>query len=202
MSDSRYTGTIKFYNSEKGYGFIFDNESEKDLFFNIGSWKNPSVPSAGDDVEFDIIQAKKGDKATNVKLIKSKQDKKQESFNKKDERETCPHCNKKIVPRMSFYNGKPNKSYCPFCGGLVKNFSACFIATSVYGDYEHPQVIVLRKFRDNYLLPNKIGKIFVKYYYKYSPRVAEYLNKKKFLSLVVRKILDGFIFVFNKFTSK
>ena len=34
----------------------------------------------------------------------------------------------------------------------------CYIATLVYGDYEHPKVKILRRFRDDFLLTNYLGK--------------------------------------------
>ena len=46
----------------------------------------------------------------------------------------------------------------------------CFIATAVYEDYNHPQVMVLRTFRDKYLLTNNLGTQFVNLYYKYRLR--------------------------------
>ena len=39
----------------------------------------------------------------------------------------------------------------------------CYIATMVYGDYDHPQVMVLRDFRDNYLDKRSWGKQFIKF---------------------------------------
>ena len=33
--EPRYTGTIKYYNAEKGYGFVKDKETQKDYFFHI-----------------------------------------------------------------------------------------------------------------------------------------------------------------------
>src|SRR5690606_15252813 len=44
----------------------------------------------------------------------------------------------------------------------------CYIATMIYGDYDHPQVIVLRSFRDNYLCKSYVGRLFIRFYYKVS----------------------------------
>ncbi|AJI54448.1 'Cold-shock' DNA-binding domain protein [Francisella philomiragia] len=103
-------GTVKFYSKEKGYGFIFSSESEKDLFFGISDWKNPTVPEGGDDIEFDIKETKKGKQAINIKLIKAQAVKKQEHFVKNDDRISCPSCGKKIVPRTITYKGRPQKT--------------------------------------------------------------------------------------------
>ncbi|MCW8876126.1 MAG: hypothetical protein OQK04_15965 [Kangiellaceae bacterium] len=35
----------------------------------------------------------------------------------------CQNCSKDMVPRMSFRDGEPYKSFCPFCGEEVEAFS-------------------------------------------------------------------------------
>jgi predicted RNA-binding Zn-ribbon protein involved in translation (DUF1610 family) len=35
----------------------------------------------------------------------------------------CPHCGKIMVPRLCTYRGYPTASFCPFCGGIYKDFS-------------------------------------------------------------------------------
>ncbi len=69
----------------------------------------------------------------------------------------------------------------------------CYIATAVYGDYDAPQVIILRKFRDTVLQESLLGRLFIKMYYKYSPPVAARLEKTMRINSFVRKILDIFI---------
>lgn len=51
----------------------------------------------------------------------------------------------------------------------------CFIATAAYGSYNHPQVRILREFRDAVLLPTRLGQWFVETYYRLSPRPARWL---------------------------
>ena len=70
---------------------------------------------------------------------------------------------------------------------------ACYIATMAYGDYEHPQVLILRHFRDLYLAQRNWGKWFIKTYYKYSPKLVEKLKNHTFANKFIRKSLDGFI---------
>jgi len=48
----------------------------------------------------------------------------------------------------------------------------CFVATAAYGSSMEPQVTILRKFRDRYLLPNPLGNALVDFYYKCSPPLA------------------------------
>jgi hypothetical protein len=70
----------------------------------------------------------------------------------------------------------------------------CFIASVCFGDYNHPVVKIFREFRDKYLMKIKIGKLFVKWYYKHSPKYAEFLSTHKFLKGIV-KILLFVIFI-------
>lgn len=76
-----------------------------------------------------------------------------------------------------------------------KKSEGCYIATMVYGDYDHSQVLVLRKFRDDKLLTNIPGRIFVKLYYWTSPKLVKILQNHKLINIVIRKILDGFIYM-------
>jgi hypothetical protein len=69
----------------------------------------------------------------------------------------------------------------------------CYIATAVYGDYNHPNVMELRKFRDQYLLPYTAGKILVDIYYKLSPTVANSLKNKKRTNNIVRMALEKIV---------
>lgn len=62
----------------------------------------------------------------------------------------------------------------------------CFIATAVYNSPTAPKVMILREFRDQKLLTTSLGKSFVKFYYKYSPPIANFLSKHKLLSEIVR----------------
>lgn len=74
----------------------------------------------------------------------------------------------------------------------------CYIATLVYGDYDHPKVKVLRHFRDNVLLKNNFGKKFVKFYYKYSPGWVQHLKSKKRVNRCIRSILNCFVYIYRK----
>ncbi len=61
----------------------------------------------------------------------------------------------------------------------------CFIATAAYGSLLEPHVRLLRKFRNRFLLTNGPGKIFVKYYYKYSPPAAHFISRHAVLRALV-----------------
>ena len=59
------TGTVAFFNERKGYGFIESDESEEDVFFHMEDVGGPDLEE-GQEVEFDIEEADKGPRASNV----------------------------------------------------------------------------------------------------------------------------------------
>ena len=75
--------------------------------------------------------------------------------------------------------------------------SGCYIATMVYGDYDEPQVMVLRRFRDNVLRNYALGRLFIRFYYRFSPSWVEHLKDKKRINSFIRSILDMFISFYN-----
>lgn len=75
--------------------------------------------------------------------------------------------------------------------------SGCYIATMVYGDYDDPQVMVLREFRDKVLRNSALGRLFIRFYYRYSPTWVEHLKDKKRINAIIRSILDKFINIYK-----
>lgn len=73
------------------------------------------------------------------------------------------------------------------------NNKGCYIATMAYGDYDHPQVMILRQFRDEVLDKSAFGKWFIKTYYHYSPKLVERLKNQRTVNSIIRKILNQII---------
>ena len=63
-------GTVKFFNSEKGYGFI-SRESGDDVFVHYSNIQGDGYKSLdeGQRVEFDVAPGRKGEEAQNVRVI-------------------------------------------------------------------------------------------------------------------------------------
>ena len=60
-------GTVKWFNNQKGYGFISDEEGN-DVFVHFSGLNMEGFKSLdeGQEVEFDVVQGAKGPQATNV----------------------------------------------------------------------------------------------------------------------------------------
>ncbi|PID61409.1 MAG: cold shock domain protein CspD [Ignavibacteriae bacterium] len=66
----RSTGTVKWFNNSKGYGFI-SRENEEDIFVHFQSIIADGYKSLkeNDKVEFNVSEGQKGPQATDVKVI-------------------------------------------------------------------------------------------------------------------------------------
>lgn len=71
---------------------------------------------------------------------------------------------------------------------------ACFIATAAYGSYWEPHVLTLRRFRDQDLLTNAPGRVFVQNYYHYSPPIADWIREHEWARAAVRTGLSPMVF--------
>lgn len=63
-------GTVKFFNNEKGYGFVSRPDGD-DVFVHYSNVEGTGFRTleAGQQVEFEIAPGRKGDEARNVKVI-------------------------------------------------------------------------------------------------------------------------------------
>ena len=64
------TGTVKFFNNEKGYGFI-SREGGDDVFVHFSNIQGTGYKTLdeGQRVEFDIAPGRKGEEAQNVRVV-------------------------------------------------------------------------------------------------------------------------------------
>ena len=60
-------GTVKFFNEAKRFGFIKDNDSEKEYFVHVSGLIDKIQED--DEVEFEVTEGKKGLNAINVRRI-------------------------------------------------------------------------------------------------------------------------------------
>lgn len=69
----------------------------------------------------------------------------------------------------------------------------CFIATVAFGSPFAPEVVALRRFRDNILIPSLLGRTFVRAYYVVAPIIAHIVFSSNLLKRCSRMILLRFV---------
>jgi CspA family cold shock protein len=62
------TGTVKFFNESKNFGFIVDDEGQKEIFFHVSGTLDRVVKD--DKVGFDVEKGQRGLKAVNIRRLK------------------------------------------------------------------------------------------------------------------------------------
>ena len=73
--------------------------------------------------------------------------------------------------------------------------TGCFIATAAYGTPMTKNITTLCKFRDERLLTNSFGKAFVRFYYKHSPPMADFIRNKPALRGIIRTGLKPLVWI-------
>lgn len=67
-----HTGTVKFFNDQKGYGFIQPENGNKDVFVHVSALERSGLSglAEGQKVQFDLEQDRQGrNSAANLKLV-------------------------------------------------------------------------------------------------------------------------------------
>jgi ankyrin repeat protein len=80
----------------------------------------------------------------------------------------------------------------------TKSSGGCYIATAVYCSYDAPEVLCLRRFRDETLSVSILGRLFIRLYYFFSPAIAEKLKRMRRINALVRRTLDKIVVRLNK----
>jgi len=63
------TGTVKFFNTTKGFGFITPDNGEKDVFVHMSGLREGVVIAENDKVQYETEEGPKGTNAINVEKI-------------------------------------------------------------------------------------------------------------------------------------
>ena len=65
---NKMTGLVKWFNADKGFGFITPNDGSKDVFVHFSAIKSDGYKTLeeGQKVEFDVVDGAKGPQAANV----------------------------------------------------------------------------------------------------------------------------------------
>lgn len=102
------------------------------------------------------------------------------------------------VYKNGTYSDYSNEASATTSSGGGGGGGGCSIATAAYGTPMAEEVNTLSKFRDEYLLASRAGQALVKFYYRHSPKVADFIQNREPLKAIVRTGLKPFIW-FSKF---
>lgn len=194
-------GTVKWFSKQKGYGYIVA-ESQDEHYFNIQAIEGTQLPKAGDVVEFTAYTGRKSLNAKNIKILESHATDTNDEvisplIKTKEPKVRCIGCNRKMVPMLIyenhvFFKGTyPSHSICPFCATTFQKLEdGCFIATAVYEDRLAPEVIALRRFRDEQLSHSTYGQYLVSIYYKVAPHIAQQLKHHPRIRASLKPVLN------------
>ena len=92
-----------------------------------------------------------------------------------------------------FCNGTLEKQKCTCCGETNYDQSGCYVATCVYESYDCPQVWTLRRFRDDILATNWLGRLFIRTYYAISPTLVSWFGKTNWFKKLWKGTLDRIV---------
>jgi len=82
--------------------------------------------------------------------------------------------------------------------GEVSSSGGCFVATAVYGSYDHPSVVGLRRFRDERLGVSYTGRAFIRAYYRFGPALARFVAPRRAWATFFRSALERLVVALSK----
>ena len=97
----------------------------------------------------------------------------------------CVRCGKYVCSQCAKL--KRDKVFCP------RHAGACFIATAAYGTPMAEEINTLRRFRDEDMEPNLLGRHLVTLYYDVSPPIARVIARSESMRAFVRLNLQPII---------
>lgn len=65
------TGKVKWFNGDKGFGFITNDEDNKDIFVHFSAIESDGFKTLndGDSVSFEIVMSDRGEQAASVRVV-------------------------------------------------------------------------------------------------------------------------------------
>jgi CspA family cold shock protein len=86
----RETGTVKWFNAGKGYGFIERDNGEGDVFVHYSAINGTGFKTLdeGERVEFDVVESEKGPQAQDVSSLTESSEEFEDTFDIDDESES------------------------------------------------------------------------------------------------------------------
>ena len=89
-------------------------------------------------------------------------------------------------------NGKTSSTSTNGSGG------SCYIATYIYGSYDCPEVLILRRYRDSHLSKSWYGRWFIQIYYMIGPKIVELFGDKKWFNGLWEPVLNKLVYQLRK----
>ena len=74
-----------------------------------------------------------------------------------------------------------------------KSGASCFVATVCLGNIDHPDLQLLREFRDHKLAKTKAGSSFIDWYYMHGPKLADWVSRRRVVKACLTFLIKRFV---------